>query len=385
MTYINSNIHYYGWYRVQQAIDTIDTNIKIINFVDIYFLNYNVEVIEEPWIGIIHHTSCSFSTNNIISLFKNNVFLNSLKYCKHLISLSYYNKQNITFEINSIYTNIPVLVLKHPQPPNPSNRLFNLKLFEESLNVFNIGGWLRNPYTIYHCDIKYNDILLNKNKLKGNAMEQYFPNDGFDLSTIVNKIVLNKGEIEKYTANIDNIFQYSHPSNSSNYYIKYLIEYIKYLINGYEKKNEKYSDIDILNKLISNHNSVKLVSYMSNADYLNMLVSSIVFCDYIDCSASNTILECISTATPIILNRHPAILEYLGYNYALYFDNIYDASTNTYVLTSEQVQLAHTQLLEIRKNSDIELSNFIHSIKLLCEKISGLDNKRKNKYFFFLK
>lgn len=377
---ISSTLHYYGWYRIQEAIKQIDTVIKIIDFVDIYFVNYNVEVIEEPWIGIIHHTSCSFSTNNIISLFNNSIFINSLKYCKCIISLSQNNKFNILTELNKLYSNIPVVVLKHPIPPNPKLTTFDLKHFNDDLNVYNIGGWLRNPYTIYNYNFIYEGKTLRKHKLKGNVMDQYFPRDSLDLTTIVKKIISNKDIIEKDTTNVDDIFQYSHPMNSSNYYTKYLIEYIKILIDKF--KNSSTIDTDILNILLENHNSVRVVDYLENPEYLDVLESCIVFCDYIDCSASNTIMECISTATPIILNKLPAVVEYLGYDYPLYIEDVYDVKTNTIVLNEDLLVRASEHLKILRADTSLTLEYFSHILSIICSNIE-YPNKRKYKYFFY--
>lgn len=41
-------------------------------------------------------------------------------------------------------------------------------------------------------------------------------------------------------------------------------------------------------------------------------------------SANNTILECIARNTPIIVRTNPAIVEYLGENYPLYFESLND-------------------------------------------------------------
>jgi hypothetical protein len=41
-----------------------------------------------------------------------------------------------------------------------------------------------------------------------------------------------------------------------------------------------------------------------------------------DANAHNTIVECIKFNTPIIINKLPAVVEYLGEDYPLYYKNV---------------------------------------------------------------
>jgi hypothetical protein len=47
-----------------------------------------------------------------------------------------------------------------------------------------------------------------------------------------------------------------------------------------------------------------------------------------DACANNTILESIIFKTPIVVNKHPAIIEYLGEDYPLYFTDINELNDN---------------------------------------------------------
>jgi hypothetical protein len=47
----------------------------------------------------------------------------------------------------------------------------------------------------------------------------------------------------------------------------------------------------------------------------------------VDASASNAIIECIVRNTPLLINRLPAVVEYLGNGYPLYYDDMYQAAT----------------------------------------------------------
>ena len=351
----NNKLHYYGWNRIRQEILDIANKKKvvIIDYVDHHFMNFNTTVIDYEWYGIIHHTISSFSNNNISKLFKNIKFLDSLKYCKGIITLSEYNKQNIIYELEDLLLHIDIHVLKHPMPPS-THKVFDINLFNKSLNVYNIGGWLRNPYTIYKAKILYNNNPVNKIKLKGYLMNQYFPEDKIDFDYIVSNFEMSR---PNYLKTNYNKLEMCRPIDNTNYYLKYLLEYISSLycyrlFNFYKQRNE------IIKILKENHKSVKTNNYLNNDEYLEMLTSSVIFCDYIDCSVSNTIVECILTGTPIILNRHPAIEEYLGKDYPLYFDIIYNKHKKVYNIKKHDLMSAHKHLLNIRNSCDFELDNF---------------------------
>lgn len=72
--------------------------------------------------------------------------------------------------------------------------------------------------------------------------------------------------------------------------------------------------------------SVTLIPHVSNAEYDELLSKSIVFCDLIDSSANNVIIECMVRNTPILINRLPAIEEYLGRDYPFYFSSLDEAA-----------------------------------------------------------
>jgi hypothetical protein len=84
-----------------------------------------------------------------------------------------------------------------------------------------------------------------------------------------------------------------------------------------------YSDFD--NYL--NDESVVIKMYLSNEEYDNLLSKNLVLLDVFNSSANNTVLECIVRNTPLIVNQHPAIVEYLGIQYPLYFNSIDELNT----------------------------------------------------------
>lgn len=387
---MSNNMHYYGWEYIKTHLDKINTSIKIIDFVDNYFIGCK-KTISVKWIGIIHHTNSNYSSNNMNNLFTNTYFIDSLNLCNGLIVLSNSNKEYLEFMLKLYNKKITVHLLKHPMPPKNTNKNFNINEFEKNKNIYSIGAWLRNPYTFYHTTFSYENTDLIKNKLKGLHMDNYFPLN--DEHFHYNKNVFYKTKhylhnlydefkkadniiniTEKYNehiqnTSIDNV--YSRSNDGINYYNYYLSEYTQ---------NITYKNIFHLNRIIqNNYKSVNLIERVNDDAYLEILTSSIVFCNYIDCAASNTIVECISTNTPIILNKLPAIIEYLGEDYPLYIENLKKVD-DCICITKQDIVKTNRYLIQLNKN-DLHLNHFIDSIKNIIQTIPFLTNK----YYYYIK
>ena len=65
---------------------------------------------------------------------------------------------------------------------------------------------------------------------------------------------------------------------------------------------------------------VEVLPRLSHLDYDALVSSSLIFSEYWDVSASNVVVEAIARNTPLVVNRHPALEEYLGADYPLFFD-----------------------------------------------------------------
>lgn len=83
---------------------------------------------------------------------------------------------------------------------------------------------------------------------------------------------------------------------------------------------------------------------LRNKDYDTLLSHCIVFVWFVHASASNTVLECIRQGTPIVCNRLPSLIEYLGEDYVGFCDNIQEDACQL-LQSSEQLIKAHEQLL----------------------------------------
>lgn len=93
---------------------------------------------------------------------------------------------------------------------------------------------------------------------------------------------------------------------------------------------------------------VKINEFLSNEDYDDLMSKCIVFLKLYDSSANNAIVECIARNTPVLVNKIPAVVEYLGENYPLYFDNMDEASNK--LLDSNLIISAHIYLKKLHKS-----------------------------------
>ena len=121
--------------------------------------------------------------------------------------------------------------------------------------------------------------------------------------------------------------------------------------NGYEKM--------ILRCTNRNHDAkIKVIDYLSPQKYEELLSNTIVFLDLEDSSANNTVIECIIRCTPILVNRLPALEEYLGKEYPLFYENIKEAES----LMQERKLIEAYHYLEKLDKSDLTIENMIDSV-----------------------
>jgi hypothetical protein len=97
---------------------------------------------------------------------------------------------------------------------------------------------------------------------------------------------------------------------------------------------------------------------LSNDDYDTLLCNSVVLLDLWDTSANNTVLECIQREVPIIVKNHPAVREYLGDSYPLYFNDLSEVSS-----LLSRVDEASEYLSDLRKSGRFTMNRFIEEVK----------------------
>ncbi|MBD2548577.1 hypothetical protein H6G65_03060 [Microcystis elabens FACHB-917] len=103
---------------------------------------------------------------------------------------------------------------------------------------------------------------------------------------------------------------------------------------------------------------VFLTSRLTDHQYDCLLCESVVLLPLYDTSANNSLIECITRCTPVLLERHPAGEEYLGVDYPLFYESfdelcewLAEASFVDRVLQGHRylVQLCLSRHLEINR------------------------------------
>jgi hypothetical protein len=72
--------------------------------------------------------------------------------------------------------------------------------------------------------------------------------------------------------------------------------------------------------------NAQILPRLSDTDYDALLARSAVFLHLHDAAANNAVVECIVRRTPVLVNPLPAVVEYLGAAYPLFFDTLDEAA-----------------------------------------------------------
>lgn len=105
--------------------------------------------------------------------------------------------------------------------------------------------------------------------------------------------------------------------------------------------------------------AVEVLSWLEAEAYDRLLTESVVFIELLDASANNAVIEAIVRETPLVVNRHPAVVEYLGPGYPLYYDDLEEVRD---LLTMEAIEEANRYLREMDK-SDLRVEHFIDRLR----------------------
>lgn len=353
--------HRSGWSYVLGGIMNLDapcilrkSDILLDTYVDRSFhWGYDIlktlEIVpySQPWYGIIHHTfDTSHSDNNCVRLLENPGFIESLKTCQGLITLTHYLGDKLRHALSAIgQEHIKVYSLTHPM--EFVENTFSMDKFNSNTEpcVINIGAWLRNPYAIYELPIYENNSLnIKKKALKGREMEQYFAPPHF-LEVMQNVLLKRDWYRQKGCSKIcrdssvceiapvvppfgvcdaNSMCRPCYPSNNVNKFCQ-----------------------GVYNMLEKEIGSVSIIQNLSNEDYDELLSKNIVFLNLVDCSAVNTVIECIVRNTPIIINRLEPLEEFLGKTYPGFYDSLLEAAE--FCTSKKKIEEIHYYILTLNK------------------------------------
>lgn len=101
--------------------------------------------------------------------------------------------------------------------------------------------------------------------------------------------------------------------------------------------------------------------YLSNDDYDELLSKNIGFVHLYDASANNAVVECIARGTPLLVNRLPAVVQYLGTEYPLYFDDLEEAKRKS--LDLSLIQETHDYLMASDTRRKLRSDYFLNCLK----------------------
>lgn len=101
--------------------------------------------------------------------------------------------------------------------------------------------------------------------------------------------------------------------------------------------------------------------HVANEEYDRLLGENICFVNLFDASANNAVIECLVRGTPILVNALPAVREYLGTAYPLYYEDLADAAAKAQDLG--RLRAAHQYLLECSTRQRLDAESFRQSVE----------------------
>jgi hypothetical protein len=276
-----------------------NSNIEFFDIIEKHFLWNTDYICKKKWCGIIHCTSKTpeyLNEINIEYMFNNINFIKSLENCIFIITLSPYVTKYLNYKIKcNLGLKIPVHTLKHPVVNNNIPE-FTMSAFIQNENkiLIQIGQQLRKISSIYYL----NNVSCNKLWLTG-------------------------------TRNFDKM------------------------------RDLLYKEIHYLGLNPSDINkNIKMYYTETFEEYDELLTKNLVFIDLFDAAANNTILECIIRNTPLIVNKIEGVVDYLGSEYPLYFNNLSEIPS---LIDGKKITQAHEYLKQMDK-SQFTTESFLNGL-----------------------
>jgi len=316
---------------------------------------------KQKWIGFIHHTTNEeYSDYNTVNLFKNVLFIKSLKFCKGIILLTDYLKnevESLMFKLN--ITNIPLFVLTHPTEFVEESKMFSMNNFKsnEEKKIIQIGAWMRDINGIFEIKVnrninKVNEDANNINNIQkavliGKKMEGYYTN--------LNESVTEEDEsiVETDLSKLNSISR---------------DDKIRSVTCTDEETNTVNRETNTVNRETNKQtNKVKIITFQENDLYDDLLSKNIVFLKLIDASAINTLIECIVRATPIVINKIKPVVEVLGDSYPLFYSDVSEVEK---LVTMKNIEKAHQYLKRMDKTK-FKIETFIKNFQHILTQLSN--------------
>ncbi|PSB57680.1 tetratricopeptide repeat protein [Chamaesiphon polymorphus] len=223
----------------------------------------------QPWVGFLHNPpsmpSWFMPFQSPQQLLAETTWQASLPQCVGLFALSEYAADWLRAK-----TGKPVSVLTHPTEIPDRQFDFSAFLANPQKKVVQIGWWLRKLHSIYQLPLAQNNAL------------------GYE------KIRLG-----------------------------FLFDVAEAMFSQLMELEASIDKIEIDEAYLAN---TATIPHLDDDEYDRLLSMNIAFVDLYDASANNAIIECIARATPLLVNPLPAVKEYLGEDYPMYFNTLAEAA-----------------------------------------------------------
>jgi tetratricopeptide (TPR) repeat protein len=249
---------------------------------------------QQPWVGFLHNPQSmpiwfNYHQRSPQKLFEKEIWQASLPHCLGLFSLSHYHAQWLRDR-----TGKPVSVLTHPTEIPDRTFDFDRFISNPYKKVIQIGWWLRKLNSIYQLPLAQTNSLSYQKVRIGSFFD-------LEASSFANLLKL---EARIYKLEVEEIYR---------------------------------------------ANTIA-IDYISNTEYDDLLSMNIAFVDLYDSSANNAIIECIARTTPLLINPLPAVKEYLGEDYPMYFHTLAEAAKKALDPTLILATHEYLKSCETRKN-----------------------------------
>jgi len=258
----------------------------------------------EPWIGFMHNPpgmpDWFHGDASPQAIFAKRVWQASLPFCRGLFVLSEYHARWLRQQVTA-----PVSALVHPTA-KPTRR-FDVDRFlaNPDKRIVQVGWWLRRLASIHRLALDA-DNRLGYRKLR--LVPDFAPGADAHLRELLAR---------------------------------------ECAANGYVVDPDR--------------GDVESRSHLPDDAYDALLADNVVFVDLIDASANNTVVECLARGTPLLVNRLPAVEEYLGADYPLYFADLGEAAA--FAQDVGRLRAAHDHLLGSPMQARIEPERFRHDLE----------------------
>ena len=258
----------------------------------------------ETWVGFVHNPPNMprwfHGDESPQAIFAKSVWRESLEYCAGLFTLSEYSAEWLREA-----TGKPVSSLL--APTEPSAECFSFERFRENQNkrIVQVGWWLRQLTAIDRLPIPADNAV------------------GYQKLRLVPNFASNSAQyLDELRAREDAA------TGSAS---------AEYAENTFHRE------------------------HVPNDEYDALLANNICFVHLYDASANNAVIECLARATPLLVNRLPAVEEYLGSDYPFYYRDLDEAAAMA--LDLGRVRSAHEYLAQHPTRDRLNGESFLASFR----------------------